>query len=52
MWGYLGYYEGCSLPWGDNLSAVWGVQYHGEYHEYRGDYLEYHVGHSVMWGVS
>ena len=33
----------CAVPWGV-LSIVGGVQYHGEYHEYRGGYLEYRGG--------
>ena len=36
--------------WGDILSTVEGVQYHGGYHEYRGGYLEYRGGCSVPWG--
>ena len=27
--GYLEYRDGCSVPWGDILSTVEGVQYHG-----------------------
>ena len=44
------YRGGCSVPWGDILSTVGGVQYRGDilstvggYHDKCGGYLEYRV---------
>ena len=34
--GYLEYRGECSVPWGDILSTVGAVQYHGGYHKYCG----------------
>ena len=46
---------GCSVLWGDIMSTVGGIQYHGGYHplkfEYRGGYHEYRGGCSVPWGT-
>ena len=36
-------YNVCAVPWGDIMSTVGSVQY-------RGGYLEYHGGCSVLWG--